>query len=146
MTPDELAALEREAPVDCPQCGWIHRPSRPCIKTKYRPEIKKSLENGERVGADPFAKFKDWEARAHAHPTIYTQTERTCAGCGTPIFTAENFLGIRWLAVLPRLDGVTGLKTDDPLDEHQMTCKPPVVLALPELRTPRRAGLPYADD
>lgn len=126
--------------VECPKCQWIHRPSQACPKSKpptgplRRPT---SPPDPERSAEELTAGFRGWEAKAAEHPTVYTPTTRRCPGCGGAIFSAQNFLG----AVFD----VVGADHQY-LEDHQTTCKAPVVQQVPDLRVPRRAGLPYRDD
>ena len=123
---------------DCPKCGWWHRPSQSCPKSKppERPLSPQAPRGPERSVAELTAGFRNWEARSQAQPTTYEGLPKTCPGCGQQVFQATNFLNVQW--------DVIG-EDRMPLEEHQLTCKPPVAQALPELRTPRRAGLPYKD-
>lgn len=140
MRPEELAALEREEPVDCPTCGWIHRPSMPHIKTKWRPEFGKALEAGQRPVADPYQKFKEWEDRAKANPIQYAATGKKCPYCGVEILGGKNFLGIFVETVRP------GEKDEEHADEHLERCKPKVVPLQPEdIKPPRRVYDPGGD-
>lgn len=135
MSPKELEGDVAE----CAACGWKHRPSQKCPKSKppTKPLGRPSERGPERSVSELTAGFRNWEERAKERPTTYEPTDRQCPGCRAPIARATNFLG----AVFD----VAG-DAREPLDEHQVHCQPPVVQTLPTLQAPRRAGLPYKDD
>lgn len=125
---------------DCPACGWTHRPSQKCPKSKpptgpLQPQA--GARGPERSAAELTAGFRRWEAEAQARPTTYTPTERRCPGCAATICQATNWLGATF--------DVVG-DDREPWDEHREHCQAPIVHTLPDLKPPRRAGLPYPDD
>lgn len=126
MSPREIAGEVQE----CAACGWRHRPSQACPKSKPPQGAAKT----DTVPTDPLAKFKDWEARAQAQPTSREDSGRQCPGCQAPIVVVRNFLGVVWEEVGAEL-----------WDEHQRECRPAPVQVLPTLQAPRRPGLPYKD-
>lgn len=124
---------------ECASCGWRHRPSQACPKTKP-PKGPLTRQPGQARGPERsveelVAPIKAWEIRSQAEPTTREDSGRQCPNCAQPIVVCRNFLGIVWEEVGAEL-----------WDEHQRRCVAPRVQALPDLRPPRRAGLPYPDD
>lgn len=139
MTPDEIAALERQPLTDCPKCGWIHRATQPCRTQKWTAALEKKLNAVTAPSVDPFKKFQELADLAKEHPTTFTKTSQTCAGCGTVLLLAKNCLNIEFLVV--------GNEQGENYDIHQQDCrkKRHAVIRdeLPDLHQPRR---PYKDD
>jgi len=120
--PNEIARLlyaaEAQGEVqDCPKCGWQHRPLQKCRSVKWNADIARKAEAATGEAVDPLVKFQEWEARAKASPTTYTDTGRKCPGCGQTIWSAKNFLGKHF--------DVIGEKNEY-LDDHQELCCKPV--------------------
>ena len=108
MTPEELAALEAEQPVDCPKCGWQHRPSRPCIKTKWSPALAQKVAalgtGGSRLAAikgdEAIERLRLLGERAdeakRKGENQPAPTGQTCPTCGDELLHYRNFLGYEW--------------------------------------------------
>lgn len=146
--PEERSNLD--FPI-CAECGWKHDTNKPHVKAQWRGPLASPPQTAPSI--DPYEKYRELERRAGEQPSVYTKTERTCPGCGTDIWQATNCLGITYLGVHYRQVPVTLTtgeqvmrQTDDDYEDHQRTCTAPQVDAIPDLKTVRRAGLPYRED
>lgn len=127
---------------DCTLCGWLHRTSQPCPKTRWK-EGEKSIPASP--DADPIAKWAELGKKADqaiaAGENLPVDTGRRCPECRISLLRYRNILGHEWEAYpLPGGDYET------PREHAFRRHGGPEPEVVPELERPRRPGLPYPDD